>query len=1196
MSKKLLIALLFMFTVATNAAAGIDLSTKRVLLLYSYDPAFPTSEKILKGLLSAFPQTVPIIDQEFLDSKRLWDVTSQQNALRTLSHKYQFRPAYDAVVVADDNALNFVLQHKAVLFAKAPIVFMGINDIESAVKNSKRSDVSGVAEVPSFKKTLHMAMSLFPQRQYLHIITDAGVAGQADLNAIRVLQQHFQQYHFNELDLSYLSWQELADRVAQLGSQDLIFLLSAFHDKEQTEKSFNGSLALINENSRVPVFHFWEHGIGDGVLGGFVVSHFEHAHQAGLMVQHILAGKSISELALIAENANVPMFDHRQLERFLVDSALLPAGSIILNKPVTLWHLYRTELIFIASLVFTLLLTTAYLARQNLIMRMLSSKLSEKSSFLHLLMNTLPDLVWTKNPQGIYINCNQRFEDFFGVKTAEIIGKSDADFVEQSQADAFRKDDLRVIRHGQAIFIEEEVCFKNDGHCELLETIKTPVYNTQSGELLGVLGVSRDITERRKSELAVRENEKKYRVLFEQITQGVLVYDQNLCVIDVNPAALAILGKSRADIILQKFVPELWFAIDKPAAVQHIETILEQVFEQRSLRKNILLKGWHQVRQTQVWLVVDIVPLVSAEQQSARLFVSFNDVTEQKQAEASLSLAASVFESCAEGVVITDAEHRIIDVNSSFSHLTGYVKAEVIGQTSLILESEIIQPEVYREIWQALSLKGMWRGELQHRHKSGNTLAVWQTITAVKDAANILSHYVTVFSDISPLKQSQQEIYYLALHDALTGLPNRRFLNEQLERNIRQASSDNSAFAVIYLDLDNFKMINDTQGHCEGDKVLEVVTGYLKSLSLADSTVARVGGDEFVILISNNTKEQVHQLACSVLEQIEQPIILNGQRINVAASMGICFYPDDGENAKDLLRNADIAMYKAKQQGKKRCLFYDKSMADDILAKAQIEMQLRLAISKNELSLAYQPQYELNSKKIIGVEVLLRWTNPQLGPVSPDRMIPVAEESGLILPLGLWVLNEAVRQIKDWLDRGIFIGRVAVNVAGPQLYNGNLVEQTQQILALHKVPAKYLALEVTETFIMQHSATAIKQLQLLHDMDIEIAIDDFGTGYSSLSHLKRLPVNKLKIDKSFINEIPGNKDDIAITKTIIALANSLSLRVIAEGVETEEQAHFLLEHGCDEAQGYLFCKPVPGDEIERLLRLQQSLLIATPEK
>lgn len=1189
MINKLLKILVFVLAVFVAAAVGSDVSTKRILLLYSYDPAFPTSEKIISGLVSAFPDSKPIIDQEFLDSKRLWDEASQQHALMTLAHKYRFRPAYDVVVVADDHAFNFALQHKAELFAAAPIVFLGVNDLDSAIKGSELPNVQGVAEVPSFYKTLDTATSLFPQRSQLHIITDASVTGQADLNAIRQLQNQFPQFHFNLLDLTHLSWPELTDQITELGSQDLIFLLSAFHDKTQTEKSFNASLALIVAHSQVPVLHFWEHGIGDGLFGGVVVSLYEQAYQAGLMVQELLAGNEIAP-ALLTENANVPMFDYTQLARFKVAQEQLPAGSIVLNKPVTLWHTHRTELIFIAALVFILLLTITYLTRQNLAMKMLSNKLSENSSFLKLLMNTLPDLVWTKDPQGIYVNCNKRFEDFFGANAAEIIGKSDADFLEQSQAAAFRKDDLRVIQLGRAISVEEEVYFKSDGHYELLETIKTPVYNTHSGELLGVLGVSRDITERRKSELVIRENEKKYRVLFEQITQGVLVYDQHLCVIDVNPAALVILGKNRADILQREFLPASWFADDRPVEVLNTDLALDSLFSQHVLRKNVLLKGWHPLREKNVWLLVDIVPLAIAEQQSARLFVSINDVTEQKAAEASLRLAASVFESCAEGVVIADAEQRILDVNRSFSELTGYTKAEAIGQTLQILESAMIQPDVYREVQHALTQQGMWQGELQHRHKAGSTLAVWQTITAVKDNTHALSHYVTVFSDISPLKQSQQETYYLAMHDVLTGLPNRRFLNEQLALKIQQANLNNSIFAVAYLDLDNFKMINDTLGHCEGDKVLEVVTSYLKQLSGSESLVARVGGDEFVILIVSSSKQAVQQLANAMLEHIERPLLLSGQRIIMSASMGICFYPADGQDAGDLLRNADIAMYRAKQQGKKRCLFYDKSMADDILARAQIEIELRQAISRNELALAYQPQYNLNSQKIVGVEALLRWNSHKLGPVSPDRMIPVAEESGLILPLGLWVLNEAIRQAKHWQNSGLDVGRVAVNVAGPQLYSGELVGQIEKMLALHAVSANSLALEVTETFIMQHSAIAIRQLQQLHDLGIEIAIDDFGTGYSSLSHLKSLPVNKLKIDKSFINELPGNTDDIAITRTIIALANSLSLHVIAEGVETEAQARCLMLQGCTEAQGYLFSKPVPGSEIASLMRQQQSPL------
>lgn len=1048
--------MLLLLLPTSTTAVNANFSDKRILLLYSYDPAFPTSPKILRGLEAALAPARPIIDQEFLDSKRLWDATSQQNALHSLQHKYQFRPKYDLVVVADDHAMNFALAHRLLLFPDTPVVFLGVNDIQSAERVSQLPFMAGVAEVPSFAKTLQLATQLFPERRQLHVITDASVSGQADLQAIRQLQHEFVHYRFSEIDLSTLSWEELASLLNSLSNEAIVLLLSAYHDRTQAEQSFQQSLALITANTVVPVFHFWEHGIGDGVLGGYVVSHYEQGYQAGLMAKHILLGKPISSLALVTENANIPLFDYQQLQRFGVSFTTLPVNTKVINKPVTLWHLYKTEIVFMLILLLLMLLFISYLAHQNLLRKRLSEKLAKESSFLTLLMNTLPDLVWIKDPQGRYLTCNKRFEDFFGAKVQDIVEKTDTDFVAPELAAAFRAADLQVMQQGRILQIEEQVVFRSDGHTELLETLKTPVYHTQNGALMGVLGVARDITER-------------------------------------------------------------------------------------------------------------------------------------KAAEASLRLAASVFASCAEGVVITDANQRIIDVNQSFSALTGYDKSDVVGQSPMLLQPKLQTAISFEDIKQRLRHQGSWQGEVQFRCKDGHYLAVWQTISAVRDLDNKLSHFVSVFSDISELKQQQQEIYHLALHDSLTGLPNRRYLNEQLSSYTREPANNAARFALLFLDIDNFKLVNDTLGHAEGDRVLSVITGYLKALSTPDNVIARVGGDEFVLLLPDKTPAQLEAFISQLLTQITQPIVLAGQRFTLSASIGACYFPDDGCNAKDLLRNADIAMHHAKQQGKNRCLFYNDTMATEIFARVQLEAELRQAINRNELSLVYQPQYDLTSGKISGVEALVRWHSKLLGFVPPDKMIPVAEESGLILAIGNWVLHEAVRQQQEWLQHGIDVGKVAVNVAGPQLYHGELLTEIHAVLAKFSVPASALALEITETFIMQQGTDALSQLTALHELGVEIAIDDFGTGYSSLSHLKRLPIDKIKIDKSFISDIPANTEDIAITKTIIALADSLGLQVIAEGVETPEQAGFLRRHGCCYAQGYLFSKPVPAQRIAHLLAVEPSL-------
>ncbi|RVT46008.1 EAL domain-containing protein [Rheinheimera sediminis] len=1191
MCRKIVSALLLLLCLSpVHASSELELNTKRVLILYSYDPSFPTSGKILAGVLSAFGSNLPVIDQEFLDSKRLWDQQSQNLSFQLLRHKYQDRPPYDLVITADDDALHFALRHKAELFAVAPLVFLGVNDIATAEQASRRPDVTGVVEAASFGETLELANKLFPERTRVHLIVDPSISGQADLHSMLLLKPQFPQLSFITQNLSDLSWDEFSSKLAQLGKKDMILLLSAYHDKNTKEKSFAESLALITELTQVPVFHFWEHGIGSGVLGGYVISHYEQARQAGLMAKQLLSGATDTDVALVLESPNLAIFDYPQLRRFGIGSGALPEGYQIRNSPVSLFSQYKLEFSFIISLIVILALSTLYLAKQNLLMKRLSDNLSEKSSFLELLMNTLPDLVWIKNAHGRYLSCNKRFEDLYAAKEHQIRGKTDEDFVSKELAFIFRTHDRQAILQGGPLVIEEQVCFASDGHTELLETIKTPIYDHSSGELLGVLGVARDITERTKNELKIRQSEQKYRLLFEEITQGVLVYNTEQELVDVNAAALSILGKNSAEVMHQKFALDLWFSHCECSAAVSYSDLIRQAFTDSQPQKNILLRGITRHNQQLVWLAVDIVPLPDpSDSSNTKLFVSFNDVSAQKISEASLKLAASVFESCAEGVMITDAQSRIIDVNQSFCQSTGYSKEEVAGQTPAVLASEELQPLVYHDIRLKLSNSGVWQGELRHRKKNGKELSVWQTITAVRDNNGILSHYVSVFSDISQLKQSQQEIYHLAYHDALTGLPNRRFLMEQLAQKIDQAQQASHSFAVMYLDLDNFKIINDTLGHIEGDKVLEIIGRHLTALATGASTIARVGGDEFVLLLSAdlNTTE-AEDIGRTILKQIEQPIVLSGQRINLSASIGICFYPQDGRQVQDLLRNADIAMYKAKQHGRNSCRFYNKAMADAVLERAQLENQLRLAITRNELRLVYQPQYDLQSKQIVGVEALLRWHNDILGTVPPDKMIPVAEESGLILPIGLWVLNEATRQARVWLDKGLNVGRVAINIAGPQLYSGHLVQQVTCALAEYKLQTKHIALEVTETFIMQQSESSIEQLRVLYAMGIEIAIDDFGTGYSSLSHLKRLPVNKLKIDKSFISDIPGDKDDVAIAKTIVALSKSLGLTVIAEGVETPAQADFLADEGCHEAQGYLFSKAVPSSGIEQLLAEQQS--------
>ncbi len=573
-----------------------------------------------------------------------------------------------------------------------------------------------------------------------------------------------------------------------------------------------------------------------------------------------------------------------------------------------------------------------------------------------------------------------------------------------------------------------------------------------------------------------------------------------------------------------------------------------------------------------------------------RLFWCGYDVTELNRQKRRLREAAAVFENTAEGIIVMDAAGLVVDVNPAFEEITGYLCDDVRGQTPLILRSDLHDEAFYKTLWCCVKEAGRWRGELLDRRADGSAYPCWVNLSEVRDEAGRISNYVAVCTDIEPIKQSQRQLEHLAHHDALTGLPNRLLFSERLNQAIAQASRHGRQLAVVFMDLDNFKNVNDSLGHDAGDQLLRHIAQLLSDAVRTEDTVARLGGDEFTLLLENiSDPNQVAAVVEKLMQAFTAPISIVNQDVSGTASMGIAMYPRDGVHEAELLRNADAAMYRAKAQGRNTYEFYTRELTRHAFERIVFENSLRHALRNNELTLAYQAQVDIRSGAIIGAEALLRWNHPELGVVSPGRFIPIAEESGLIIPIGKWVLNSACAQARSWLDAGLNPGPVAVNIAGPQIQRRELVATVREALTSSGLPAAMLELEVTESFIMREAEQAISQLQQLRDMGVRIAIDDFGTGYSSLGYLKRLPVEKLKIDQSFIHDLPDDAEDAAITKAIIALANSLGLTVIAEGVETAAQAHFLATAGCGQAQGFYYNRPMDADSFRQYLtRIQNS--------
>lgn len=560
------------------------------------------------------------------------------------------------------------------------------------------------------------------------------------------------------------------------------------------------------------------------------------------------------------------------------------------------------------------------------------------------------------------------------------------------------------------------------------------------------------------------------------------------------------------------------------------------------------------------------------------------DITERKRTEEALRRAATVIENTREGVVITDPQGIIISVNPAFTEITGYSGQEALGRHIRLLRSGRHEAEFYRRMWAGLRASGDWQGEVWNRRKNGEVYPQRLTINAVKDRDGRVVSYVGVFADISQLKLSQERLEYLAHHDPLTDLPNRLMFRERVEHAMQRARREDEYLAVLFLDLDRFKNVNDSLGHSVGDEVLKAVAERLQRVVREDDTLARQGGDEFTVLMEGLERpEQAAPLADKIIQALREPFRVQAQEIFLGASIGISVYPSDGGDVESLLRNADAAMYQAKDSGRNTYWFYAEDMTTQALQRLILEGELRRALESEELRVYYQPQVDLSSRRIIGLEALLRWEHPQRGLIPPQDFIPLVEETGLILPLGEWVLRRACAQAREWLDAGHDIGRVAVNVAGLQIRRPGLDAMVRRVLEQTGLPGERLELEITEGFAMEHPGPTVKLLTQLRGLGVTLAIDDFGTGYSSLAYLKRLPVDKLKLDRSFTRDLPADENDAAIARAVIALGHSLQFKVIAEGVETEAQHRFLLGQGCDEGQGFLYSRPLPASELQPLL-------------
>jgi len=682
---------------------------------------------------------------------------------------------------------------------------------------------------------------------------------------------------------------------------------------------------------------------------------------------------------------------------------------------------------------------------------------------------------------------------------------------------------------------------------------------------------------------AHERTERELRSVVQNAGVGIVRASVSGHILSVNPKLCSILGYPE-EAMLRMRLDALVLPEDMAAADRQRDAVLRGELDRYEAERRARAADGRVLT-----LLFNVSPVRDTDGVVTHVVTVVRDITEMRAAQVRLRMAATVIENTVEGVLVADADRCVLSVNPSFTRMFGYEEDEVRGRSTRFLRCESQDDAMYERMWAQVHSNGAWRGEMWSRRRNGEESSELMSLSAVRGDAGEITHYVAVFTDISLQKASQAQLDYLAHHDALTTLPNRLMFQLRLEQALAEAGRRGEQLAVLLLDLDRFKDVNDSFGHLTGDELLLQIATRLAARLRPTDLLARLGGDEFVLLLRPlGSAEEAADMARLCMQECLRPWRSGeGVELAVGTSVGISLFPEHGTTPAALLQGADAALYRAKADGRGVFRYFADEMTAAARGRLELEARLRRAVAQGELLLHYQPQVDIASGRIVGAEALLRWLDPEKGLVPPGHFIPVAEATGLIGVIGEWVLAEACRQGRAWLDEGLPALSLAVNLSPRQFLLCDVVGQVTQVLRASGFPADRLELEITEGVLVEREQDALETLGRLRALGVRIAVDDFGTGYSSLAKLKRFPLDVLKIDRSFISDIPASADDMAISSAIIAMARSLGLRVIAEGVETPAQLEFLLERCCDMYQGFLRSRPLPAAEFAALLRAQE---------
>lgn len=821
------------------------------------------------------------------------------------------------------------------------------------------------------------------------------------------------------------------------------------------------------------------------------------------------------------------------------------------------------------------------------------------ASKLSMVVEQNPATIFITDLQGTIEYVNDMFLETTGFSRDEAIGKPASVLGAVSEGAPGYESMHEAIATGQT-WHGELPSRRRDGKQYWERVLVSPVRNRE-GKVTNYMAIKEDITELRDLMTRLQESESRFRGAMAVMAEGLAVLSADGVCSFANRAAERLLGYPELGLqsLNARNLPVQFLSPDGAPIASPLENreLMYDLCREREVRNRVV--GLRFPDGVLRWLEVNSSPLHAGDAPEAaqaeqavepRVVLTFSDITERRRVEEQSRLAFEAIRHSGEGILVTDAEHRIISANPAFERVTGYAAAEVIGHTPAVFSSARQNEGFFDAVRQSLERGGHWQGEVWNCRKNGEVYPEWLGISAVREANGRVKYYVYIFSDMTERKAAQERIEFLAHHDPLTELPNRLLLRDRMTLAIAHAARTQSRIALMFLDLDRFKKINDSLGHPVGDALLKAVVERLKSCVRESDTISRQGGDEFVIVLNDvRDSDAVARVADKIHHRMGQAFQIGEHALITSFSIGVAIFPEDGENFDTLMQKADTAMYHAKESGRNSYRFFTEQMNLQLVEHMNLETRLRRAVDNEEFVLHYQPQLDLQEGVIVGVEALVRWNSPEQGLVPPGKFIPVAEETGLIVPIGSWVLREACRQARAWQEAGLPPFVIAVNLSAIQFNRLDLVNAVINALVLSELEAQWLELELTESILLHDAEATLDTVHRLKALGVKLSVDDFGTGYSSLAYLKRFAVDKLKIDQSFVRDLQTDPDDAAIVRAIIQMAHSLKLKTIAEGVENQALCDLLRLFRCDEVQGFWLARPMPASELEAFVRGHASI-------